>query len=87
MALAGNKSDLFLEEEVKTEEAEKYADEIGAYFKKTSASNNTGITQMFTELGKKFLDPEYKMRRETVQRPKTIKLNKNEKKERKKKCC
>jgi len=88
LALAANKCDLFLEEEVKTEDSEKYANEIGAFYKRTSASTNAGITQLFTELGKKFLDPNYQMRRETLaQRPKTIKLNNQKIKDKSRKCC
>jgi len=89
IAIAGNKSDLFLEEEVNKDDAEEYAKSIGAYYRKTSASTNEGITQLFMELGKKFLNPTYQMRKETLRgRPGTVKLNdKIPTKDKKGKCC
>ena len=36
------------------------ANQIRAVYKNTSALNNTGIMDLFKELGKRFLDPEYR---------------------------
>ena len=78
-----------MEEEVKQDDAEEYAKSIGAYYRKTSASTNEGITQLFMELGKKFLNPTYQMRKETLRgRPGTVKLNdKIPTNDKKGKCC
>ena len=57
IGIAGNKSDLYLEEDVPEKEAKDFAKSIGAVFKLTSAQNNSGIDDLFKELGIKFLDP------------------------------
>ena len=41
-------------------EARQYAQEIGAVFKLTSASNGSGIEDMFRSIGCKYLNPNYK---------------------------
>lgn len=85
--VAGNKSDLYLKEEVSYDEGFKFAQSIGACFKLTSASSNTGIEDLFKELGKCYLDPDYKNTATKVapgqkRRSGTLKLEKtvNEKK-------
>ena len=60
LGVAGNKCDLYESEDVKEEEARKFAEEIGAIFKLTSAQNNTGINDLFKEVGNKYLDPNFK---------------------------
>ena len=60
LGVAGNKCDLYEKEDVKEEEARQFADEIGAIFKLTSAQNNTGISELFQEVGNKYLDPSFK---------------------------
>ena len=59
IGLAANKSDLFDNEEVKEAEARKYAQEIGAVFKLTSACIAVGIDDLFRGVGRKFLNPDY----------------------------
>lgn len=58
--MAANKSDLFDKEQVSEAEARKYASEIGAIFKLTSACTANGIEDLFRSIGCKFLDPNYK---------------------------
>ena len=53
-----------MEEEVTNQEGEEFAQEIGAYFKLTSAATNTGILELFKELGKRYLDPNYRYSQE-----------------------
>ena len=60
VGVCGNKSDLYENEEVKDSDARQFADEIGAVYGLTSAQNNTGITELFYNLGYKYLDPKYK---------------------------
>ena len=56
IGMAGNKSDLFNKEEVDENEAKSYAESNGAVFKVTSAFNNSGIRDLFFELGKKYME-------------------------------
>ena len=60
LGVAGNKCDLYESEEVKESEARQFAEEIGAIFELTSAQNNTGINELFFEVGNKYLDPNCK---------------------------
>ena len=60
IGLAANKSDLFDKEQVSEADARKYAAEIGAVFKLTSACTAAGIEELFKSIGCKFLDPNYK---------------------------
>ena len=60
IGLAANKSDLIDKEEVPEGEARQFAQDIGAIFKLTSASNGSGIADMFKSIGCKYLDPNYK---------------------------
>ena len=68
LGVAGNKCDLFENEDVDEKEAREFADKIGAIFELTSAQNNTGITEIFEQVGHKYLDPNFQ-----------LKLNKTEK--------
>ena len=98
--MAANKSDLLEKEIVPEEEARKYASEIGAVFKLTSACNTTGIEELFKSIGCKYLDPNYKDDDDNSgnNQPKagqsgntggTIKLGENDPNDgkKKKKCC
>ena len=58
--MAANKSDLFEIEQVPEEQARKFAEEIGAIFKLTSACASTGVEELFVGVGCKFLDSNYK---------------------------
>ena len=53
--IAGNKNDLFEDEEVNESEAREYSDSINACFKLTSAQLNTSIDDIFRMLGEKYL--------------------------------
>ena len=55
LGIAGNKYDLFDDEDVPEEEARDFAKSIDAVFGYTSAQNNSGIDELFEELGKKYL--------------------------------
>ena len=57
--MAANKSDLYDDEKVSEENARKFAKEIGAIFKLTSACTSTGIEELFVGVGSKYLDPNY----------------------------
>ena len=54
--VAGNKCDLFQEEEVTEEEGKKFAKEIGGIFQLTSCKESIGIDDLFYECGKKYLE-------------------------------
>ena len=56
IGIAGNKCDLFQEEEVSEEEGKKFAKSIGAIFKQTSCKESIGIDELFEECGKKYLE-------------------------------
>ena len=56
IGVAGNKSDLYEQEEVSEQEAREFAKSIGAVFKLTSAQKNRGIDELFVEIGKAFLE-------------------------------
>ena len=56
IALIGNKLDLYLEEAVNEEEGKKFANEINAVFKRTSALEGLGLDDLFNELVDKYLD-------------------------------
>ena len=58
IAIAANKSDLYEYEEVSKSELEEYAQSINAIFKQTSALNNTGIKELFDNIGYKLLAPD-----------------------------
>ena len=54
--VAGNKCDLFQEEQVTEEEGKKFAKSIGAIFHLTSCKESIGIDELFEECGKKYLE-------------------------------
>ena len=83
IVVAANKCDLYEERQVPDKDGEGFAKSIGAIFEKTSAKNDSGITNLFENIAKKLLDPGFKTEGETENN--TVKLNK-EKKE-KTKCC
>ena len=91
-AVAGNKSDLYEKEAVPEQEAREFAKSIDAVFSLTSAQKNTGIDELFVELGKKFLeyDSGIKFKKPHTKGDKNnIRIGKNGKKdeEQKRKCC
>ena len=54
--IAGNKSDLYDNEEVPEEEARNFAKSINAIFALTSAKDNDGIEELFRNIGNKYLE-------------------------------
>ena len=96
LGIAGNKSDLYEREQVSEKEAREYAKSINAVFGLTSAQNNTGIEQLFEDIGMKFLEPNFQEKMEENNKGKnmetSIKLNKkkikkHDKEHKKKKFC
>jgi len=90
LGIAGNKCDLFQDEEVTEEEVKKYANSIGAVFHLTSCKESVGIDDLFFECGKKYLEvnnltgkTEEKKEKIVLDKKKTV-INKND---RKRKCC
>ena len=55
IALIGNKLDKYLEEQVSEDQGKKFAEEINAVFKRTSALDGTGIADLFDQLVDKYL--------------------------------
>ena len=62
LGIAGNKCDLYEEEAVPENEAREFAASIGAIFGLTSAQNNTGINELFADVGNKYLDPSFQQK-------------------------
>ena len=59
LAVVANKNDLYTDQQVPKEEGLKFADEIGAIFQMTSAKSGYGVNNLFENIGKKYLDPNY----------------------------
>ena len=92
IGVAGNKSDLFVDEKVSESEARDFADKIGAIFELTSAQNNTGIIDLFLDVGNKYLDPNFQQKYKIIEKEKeekgkdkSIVLNNKENKTKEKK--
>jgi len=92
LGIAGNKSDLYEQEDVPENEAREFAQSIGAIYSLTSAKMNTGVDALFLDAGNKYLDPSFQQRvnqekeENKEEQGQKITLNKNEvKKEKKKK--
>jgi small GTP-binding protein len=84
-AVIGNKSDLYTRAQVDEKEAIDWADSIGAIFQLTSAKSNSGIDLLFTNIAKKFFDPDYDYKKEDEEAKKMYELKKKEMEENKKK--
>ena len=101
LALAANKIDLYKDEQITNSDGKEYADEINAIFQNTSALSNTGIDNLFENLGRKFIDPDFDYKnpgKETKRKNQTKNINNERKKgdnkinlkdvsKEKKKCC
>ena len=61
LGIVGNKCDMYDDEAVPEQEAREYAKNIGAIFQLTSAQNNSGINELFKNIGAKYLDPNTKI--------------------------
>ena len=62
--LVANKSDLYEIECITTEQGIKLADEINAIFQKTSAKLGLGISLLFENLGRTYLEPGFDYKKE-----------------------
>ena len=88
LALVGNKIDKYLEEEVKEDEAQKFADEIKAIYKRTSAMEGTNIEELFNILADKYLsDIAGIIKADGDDGKITIKKENNSQAQKKKGCC
>lgn len=58
-AIAGNKCDMFEDEEVSEEEAKEFAQKIGAFFRLTSSCEKIGIDEIIEFTTSKFLCPRF----------------------------
>ena len=92
--VAGNKCDLFQEEKVTEKEAKEFANKIGAVFQLTSCKESIGIDELFEELGKKYLETNKLIGKESEDNKKNDKITINKEdvkntnsKGGKKKCC
>ena len=92
--VAGNKCDLFQEEQVSEDEGKKFAKSIGAVFHLTSCKESIGIDELFEECGKKYLEDNQMINNDTNKGKESgnIVLDKNNNKEagsnnRRRKCC
>ena len=59
LVVVANKSDLYINQEVKDDEGKKFAKDINAFFQSTSAKSKQGIDELFEKIGHKFLDPNF----------------------------
>ena len=84
MGIIGNKSDLFLKEEVSEEEGRKLAKDKGFEFALTSAKNSSIFCEFLEKLVKKYIgvDPD-----EEEEKGKKLKVKKNDTAKRKKRWC
>ena len=57
--VAGNKNDLYEEEDITEKEGEEFSKSINACFKLTSAKVNTSIDDIFNMLGEKFIQSDF----------------------------
>ena len=62
LAIVGNKIDLYSEVKVSNNDGMAFAEEIGAIFQTTSAASNSGITNLFENIGKTYLVPGFDYR-------------------------
>ena len=88
--LAGNKKDLFQNEEVSEEEGEKKAEEIGALFKLTSAkTGQVGINEFMQSLLEEYIKKIGINTEENIEKVRTVESSFNliVKKKKKHKCC
>ena len=58
MAIVGNKSDNYENEEVEDNIGKRLARKQNAIFQKTSAKTNKGIDELFEKIGKQILNPD-----------------------------
>ena len=87
LGICGNKQDLISQEQVKEEDAKKYAEEKNLPFKLTSAKNPFSFNKFLEEMVKKYVEKSGgKVGNDTKQGGGKININDKNQKE-KKKCC
>ena len=59
IAVAANKGDLYEKRVISNEEGEEFAKQIGAIFATTSAKDDSGILELFQNIGRTIMDPTY----------------------------
>ena len=57
-----NKSDLYVDQKVNNKEGKELAEKMNAIFQTTSALLDTGINNLFENIGKKIIMPDYDYR-------------------------
>ena len=89
LAVVGNKSDCYEEEQVKEEEAKEFAEKIDAIFMLTSAKTGSNINYLFEKLLREYLGPEFASKLDEINKDKgeIVNINKNANNKKKKKCC
>ena len=61
IAVVANKSDLYQKQQVPDNKGHEFASRIGALFQSTSAKSDTGITNLFDNIGKKYFNPDFNL--------------------------
>ena len=61
-ALVANKSDLYVDQKVNNKDGKELAEKMNAIFQTTSAFLDTGINNLFENIGKKLIMPDYDYR-------------------------
>ena len=86
--LVGNKCDLSGQTAVDEEDAKKYAEEQELFYWATSSKDTKTVSELFRDIGKKYLSPRYSNSEENEERikRKAQKINLNEK-DQKSGCC
>ena len=91
MIIAGNKLDLFEDEEVDEEEVKQFAKEIGAYHRLMSSLTGDGVKEVFNYIGRKLIDPNYDENNNNKDNnnhcENSFKLNKKHLKKKNNPCC
>ena len=88
LGVVGNKSDLYMKEEVKEIEGKNYADNLGAKFKLVSAKIDAqGFVDFLSELLDEFLEKKGIINQNGNKENKGFKVNKNKKNKENNKCC
>ena len=90
--MVGNKNDMYEFQEVTNDEGLSLAKNINAMYQITSAKNSSGIDELFKNLGKKFLDPQFEntstmTKEERKNRGEKIMRDNIKNTQKKKKCC
>ena len=86
LAVVGNKSDCYEEEQVNEKEAKEFADKINAIFVLTSAKTGSNINYLFEKLLREYLGPEFSCKLDEINKDKGEIVNINKKKKKKRFC-